>query len=124
LLNIIEPSLVSNAIVLTEEMTGAMVFLPDSSADTDVITLPPDCLNGTSFTFIFAADLTSTYVMAGTFVGQIQDGTGLQDVTAGVSVSFLKTAVMAGDRIECIQLNGTWYLNGQFITAAAMSAAS
>lgn len=123
LLDTYSPVIVSNAIVLTESMSGRVVFLPASSADTDVITLPTKPLDGTSFKFIFAVDQTLTYVMAGKFEGQIQDGAGIQDVASASSVSFLKTAVKVGDRIDLIYLGGTWYLDGQFITAAAMSAA-
>tara|TARA_Y100000401_G_C8246921_1_gene186040 strand:+ start:181 stop:630 length:450 start_codon:yes stop_codon:yes gene_type:complete len=122
-LDCISPALVSNAIVLTEDMTGAVVFLPASSADTDVITLPTAPADGTNFKFIFDADQSQTYVMAGKFEGQIQDGAGIQDVASATSVSFLKTAVKKGDRITCIYKGDTWYLDGQFITAAAMSAA-
>ncbi len=117
------PSIVSNAIVLTEEMTGKIIFLPNSSADTDAITLPSSPFDGTNFTFIFEADLTNTFVMNGKFEGQIQDGAGIQDVASATSVSFLKTAVKKGDRIDLLYKGGSWYLNGQFITAAAMSAA-
>ena len=123
IMDVVSPELISNAIVLTEDMTGAVVFIPASSADTDVITLPSAPVDGTNFKFIFDADQTQTYVMAGKFEGQIQDGEGIQDVASATSVSFLKTAVKKGDRITCIYKGDTWYLDGQFITAAAMSAA-
>jgi len=122
-MDIIKPTVVSNAVVLTEDMTGSVVVLPDSGADTDVITLPTTPVEGTNFEFVFGTDLTATFVMAGKFQGQITDGGGIQDVASATSVSILKSTTMAGDRLSLVYIGDTWYLSGQFVTAAAMSAA-
>ena len=124
IMDVIAPAVVSNAIVLSEDMSGSVVVLPDSSADTDVITLPTTPLDGTNFRLLFGTDLTNDFIMAGTFEGSAVVAGSQVDLAATTSISFEKTKIKAGDYLECMYYSGKWYVNGIGTTASSFTATS
>lgn len=123
ILDVQEVSLVSNAVVLTEDMTGSVVLLPDSSANTDVITLPATPANGTNFKLLFGTDLTASFVMAGAFEGGGTVAGDYFDLAAAASITFTGTKVKAGDYMTCVYISGKWYCEGVGTLATAFATA-
>ena len=125
ILDVYAPSVESNAIVLTEDMTGRIVVLPDASAgDADVITLPATPASGTYFKFLVGVDLTQNFVMAGVFEGGCSAAGGYEDLAATTSITFTKTKAKAGDYLNCMYHDGKWYVDGIATTAGSYVPAS
>jgi len=118
-MDVIAPAVVSNAIVLTEDMTGSVVVLPDSGADTDVITLPTTPADGTNFKLLVGTDLTANFIMAGAFEGGCSAAGGYEDLVSSTSITLVKVKAKAGDYLNCMYYNAKWYVDGIATTAAS-----
>jgi len=110
----------TNNITLDDSDSGAMVILPGTGA-ASTITLPT-ASTGLNYKLVMGAATSSahTITIAGTFAGVGVDAGVVMPMT-GTNIVIAASDFKKGDYLNLVCDGATWFVEGQFVTAGAVT---